>query len=561
MNIFGGNTGMTYEELQRRQAMADRLRQQNASSTPRNVGEGVHAIARALVARGVGRQASEREKELKTEADAQWAAIFGGDPVMGSSGTASNAGRNAAMADNGGPTVAAANAMEEGSFEAAKPRIFAGESGGDYNALYGYSNRDRYAGVQPTNMSVGDVLKFQDPNGDYGQWVKGKVGRVATPVGAYQVVGSTLRDAVKAGVVAPDEQFSPEVQDRVGKWIFSTQGTGAWEGYDGAPAGGGGRNAPNTQAIVAAMSNPMIQRDPGRMAVLNAMLGQSMERSDPMKALEMQKMQLELAQMQDPSSSREYGLTPQYVTRPDGSLGMVQLSKDGTAKEVDLPEGMALQKGVQKLDLGTHFQWYNNVTGEPIGEPIKKDLAGAARETAAGTEAAKAEAEASKELREIERNMPGLLTVVDQLDALAEAATYTMSGQAYNEARKQMGLEPTEGAIARAEYIAVVDNQVLPLLRQTFGAAFTAKEGDTLRNTLGDPNKSPQEKKAVLRSFIAQKKRDLEARGGTVEADQATAGQSSQTFEEFAADPTAKAAADRYGVTLEEMWAIKQGQQ
>ena len=31
------------------------------------------------------------------------------------------------------------------------------------------------------------------------------------------------------------------------------------------------------------------------------------------------------------------------------------------------------------------------------------------------------------------------------------------------------------------------------------------------------------------------------------------------TFETFAQDPSAQAAAERYGVTLEEMWEIKRG--
>lgn len=212
----------------------------------------------------------------------------------------------------------------------------------------------------------------------------------------------------------------------------------------------------------------------------------------------------------------EYGLTPQYITTPDGSLQMVQISKTGgPAKVVDLPEGAALQKGVQKLDLGTSYQWYNNVTGQPIGEPVPKDLEGAAAATARGAATGKSQGETDSELAEMERNMPGLLEVVDQLGGLSEDATYTYAGRAYNEARKQAGLDPTEGALARAEYIAVVDNQVLPLLRQTFGAAFTEKEGATLRATLGDPNKSPSEKKAVLNAFIEQKKRDLMAlRGG-----------------------------------------------
>jgi hypothetical protein len=52
---------------------------------------------------------------------------------------------------------------------------------------------------------------------------------------------------------------------------------------------------------------------------------------------------------------------------------------------------------------------------------------------------------------------------------------------------------------------------VLPMLRDTFGAAFTVKEGETLRATLGGDDKSPAEKQAILKAFIAQKKRDLDA--------------------------------------------------
>ena len=52
---------------------------------------------------------------------------------------------------------------------------------------------------------------------------------------------------------------------------------------------------------------------------------------------------------------------------------------------------------------------------------------------------------------------------------------------------------------------------MLPLLRQTFGAAFTEREGQSLKNTLGDPDKSPEEKDAVLRSFISQKLAQVES--------------------------------------------------
>lgn len=119
--------------------------------------------------------------------------------------------------------------------------IFAGESGGDYNALFGYSNRrGPFAGVNVTDMTVNDVIRFTDPSGPYGQWVKGQVGRVATPVGAYQVVGSTLRDAVRGLGLTGNERFDQATQDAIGAWIYKTQGTGAWEGYKGPRAGGDG---------------------------------------------------------------------------------------------------------------------------------------------------------------------------------------------------------------------------------------------------------------------------------------------------------------------------------
>lgn len=113
--------------------------------------------------------------------------------------------------------------------------IFAGESGGDYNALFGYENRDggRFANVRLTDMTVDQALAFADPGGDYGQFVKGRVGRVATPMGAYQVVGTTLRAAKAALGLTGSEVMTPELQDAIGQWIYATQGTGAWEGYRG----------------------------------------------------------------------------------------------------------------------------------------------------------------------------------------------------------------------------------------------------------------------------------------------------------------------------------------
>ena len=119
------------------------------------------------------------------------------------------------------------------NWEQVQRNIFSGESGGDYDALFGYQNRPDglFSNIKVSQMPVGDVIKFTSPSGEYGQYVKSKVGEVATPVGAYQVVGSTLRKAVNALGIDPNQRFDRATQDRIGKYILKTQGTGAWEGY------------------------------------------------------------------------------------------------------------------------------------------------------------------------------------------------------------------------------------------------------------------------------------------------------------------------------------------
>lgn len=123
-------------------------------------------------------------------------------------------------------------------FDQYRPDILRTESGGDYNALFGYQNRPggRFENVRVTDMSIGDILEFQNPRGAYGQYVAStrpdRERGVATPVGAYQIVGTTLRDAVRALNIPLDTQFTPDVQDRIARYIFETQGPQAWQGLN-----------------------------------------------------------------------------------------------------------------------------------------------------------------------------------------------------------------------------------------------------------------------------------------------------------------------------------------
>lgn len=126
-------------------------------------------------------------------------------------------------------------------FDIIKRDIFRGESGGDYNALFNYQNRPGglFDDVKITDMTVDAALDFAQPRSGYGNYVKmaNPEGVVATPMGAYQVVGRTLRDAKRGLGLRGDELMTPALQDRIGRYIYDTQGTGAWAGYKGPAYG------------------------------------------------------------------------------------------------------------------------------------------------------------------------------------------------------------------------------------------------------------------------------------------------------------------------------------
>ena len=124
------------------------------------------------------------------------------------------------------------------------------EGGGDYDALFGYSNRSgkQFDGFSVSNMTIGEIKAFSDPKGEYGQWVKGQVGRVATPMGRYQFVGTTLKAMANEMGLDDNTVFSPEVQDAMFEHYLQkrinsggtldekvSQIRQAWEGFKHVP--------------------------------------------------------------------------------------------------------------------------------------------------------------------------------------------------------------------------------------------------------------------------------------------------------------------------------------
>ena len=205
------------------------------------------------------------------------------------------------------------------------------------------------------------------------------------------------------------------------------------------------------------------------------------------------------------------------------ALGRARITAGNNSTNVqrssELPDGSGVVKVYKDGKIEVTTVGNRTITDQDEAEAFVENAYKIANEQAEGLYRARAfggatgkeGARLDNELAEMTRNLPMLENTVERLTVLSDQASYTGAGQLANLFRRQLGLDVGEGAIARAEYDSVVNNQILPLLRITFGAAFTETEGDKLKATLGDINASPAEKKAVLRAFINQKRAQLKS--------------------------------------------------
>jgi hypothetical protein len=88
------------------------------------------------------------------------------------------------------------------------------ESNGDYNAYFGRSGR---SDVEFTNMSVADVLKWQD------EYVAS--GSPSSAVGRYQFINTTLKGLVDELGIKPTQKFDPPTQDRLAITLLERRGS------------------------------------------------------------------------------------------------------------------------------------------------------------------------------------------------------------------------------------------------------------------------------------------------------------------------------------------------
>ena len=95
----------------------------------------------------------------------------------------------------------------------------------NYDTLYSNAEKTKdFKNVKVTDMTLGEVIEFTRASNSYGQWVKPRLPKdsyaaqndlTSTPVGKYQIVGTTLRSLVNNYDYDLDTKFDKDTQDKM----------------------------------------------------------------------------------------------------------------------------------------------------------------------------------------------------------------------------------------------------------------------------------------------------------------------------------------------------------
>ena len=95
-----------------------------------------------------------------------------------------------------------------------------------YDTLYkNFEIKDTpFKDTKVSTMTLGELYDFSKPSGEYGKYVKPRLdkntyayrqGLTSTPMGKYQIVGTTLRNVAKQMNLPPETVFNKETQDKM----------------------------------------------------------------------------------------------------------------------------------------------------------------------------------------------------------------------------------------------------------------------------------------------------------------------------------------------------------
>jgi soluble lytic murein transglycosylase-like protein len=368
--IFGGNSGMSYEQLQRQREVAAALAARGPGS-PRNIGEGLSAVGNALAIRGMTKRADEAESELRSQhADTVARALSGGFGGGGRSYT----GRNEPVGDlrTESQTIAddAMSAIGKTPYgwNYAVPQDFV-------NSLVGMESGGNFGAVGPDTRH-GNALGFgQVMPANVTAWSKEILGREITP--DEFLANPDLQKQIVYGKLDDYwQQTGGNAMDVASLWHSGVpyedavaQGRAdvnmSTKDYAESVAGGYGGGGVDINALAEVAGSPL--SSPGERQVAEILLAQELQRMqppDPMQALELERAQLEVDALRNPQPGFRMLSDEEEAQMGLPTDGAYQQGKDGriarigggdTNVEVTLPgqpEGLPADEEALRSKLG-----------------------------------------------------------------------------------------------------------------------------------------------------------------------------------------------------------------
>ena len=97
---------------------------------------------------------------------------------------------------------------------------------GGYNRLLDFGENGEFNSNKPlTEMTVAEAVEFgtSEAYRNYSREVlgRGPEEKPSTPMGKYQVLGTTLAELVKLGIVEPDAKFNVATQEKIGDYLIT----------------------------------------------------------------------------------------------------------------------------------------------------------------------------------------------------------------------------------------------------------------------------------------------------------------------------------------------------
>ncbi len=363
--IFGGQTGLTYDQIQKQRDIANELLRANMS-TPQNVGEGLSAIGRALAAKAIDKRTSRADEANKAAYQQRRGEVFG---MLGGQGGAqpSYSGSAPNMA---GPTPitftpetpnpagldpsiisavdrVAPNQPQQMDASAVGTRLLgdlmrdfnltqdqaAGVVGNLAHETGGFKHMQEIAPVVPGSRGGFGFAQWTGPRRKAFEAWSAENGLDPTSYEAnYGFLQHELKNTPEGAVLGPLSQA--QTADQAAQ-VFSNQFL-----RPGVPAMG------SRQQFAQKFADPQVlmalaevQGDPyaseSDKAIASLLMQQTVQAMDPMRQMEMEKARLELDQMRNPQpgftmltdeEEAQMGLNPAgvYQRGADGSIKVVQ---------------------------------------------------------------------------------------------------------------------------------------------------------------------------------------------------------------------------------------------